>query len=333
MDGARNARVSDQHRWVWSVLAYVLLLLLGFLNPWLLVFFAVGALLGILARFVLHLMRRRRERVPPNGPSRGRRGLLILGAIAVSVAIMVAYLSLAGTRLAIVCRLSEYSVLYEGTGMGDTSAREWTVDHEITLSDEIFEQGGEAERMGTQPGDLTYEQVESELTAAGWSLSGTVDGQARFTQTQTFDLESRVYPLLTTTALTVPSPSWGPCGDGVELVPGKDSTLTLTAPAYLIVKTFPTALSSEDMFNGRWRWVVPAGDNATDGGVVRVRVASPLARSEVTSQLAELSLSSLLLWILAIIGGLFEVLLKEILVRPIRRVLEWLRILKPKASK
>jgi hypothetical protein len=314
-------------RWLWSVSAYALLLLLGFLNPRLVLALTAGLAVGILVRFMR--TRRRQRTVEPPGRRRHRN---LLMAVLTAFLLAIAFAPLFNSPNFPICPSSEYGVAYEGMATSDPDARVWTIRHELIVPNDVFTQLAEArEPVGTGTEDAAMEVVRQELTEAGWTFSGTRDGQPRYTRTQLEPLKWRWWPLLTQTELTVPSPSWGAC-PGVVLLPGKDSKLTLTVPAYLIVDTFPSPASSEDMFNGNWRWVLPATNDATDNGTVRMQIASRLVRTKVTSMAAHWSLSTLLLGMLAILGAVLTDLVKEFVGGPIRRLLELLHILKPKAE-
>ena len=349
--------MSARTTWILPVAAYSAILLLAFLNPWLLVALLVGAAVGSLARLL-----RKRARAGHSDPSIDqpdqqqaprRRGprvpavLAILASFAALSVVVVAGLLLFGDDPSgdVFACAPQHTILYEGSAVADETAGEWAIEDRLAFPPDILAAIRRVVRplvpdplMPEMPQVPPLQQLNLELKDLGWTLEGTVDGSRQYARVRTEPLDPPLWPLLTSSEIDVPSveirfinpsgfgasPSPGPnrCSGPFipySFAPGEGSTLTITAPAHLIVKTFPGS-EGEDMLNGNWRWEVPAEARTTDDDVVRIQVASPIVQHEITSRAADLSVSTALWWGIGLVGAAFTTQLKDVLGRPFKRL-------------
>jgi hypothetical protein len=322
------------------ILVLLLLVLLTILNPWLLVAAVVGTFVGVFvrARFsrsteTLSTQRGQDALTPSSEPrhddGKERRRIyavsLVVGLLLLAVLAIFPFLW--GERAHVPCPRTTYSVLYQGSAAADPAKGRWEItDRLLVASDLLATTTSDADHAASK------RELKHALAGLSWHFDGLQDKNLVFSQTRQQPLSNGVVPLLSATAISIPEVSWGGCLNMTRLEPGKESILTVVAPAHVVVHTFPKT-DGEDMLNNTWQWKVPADASLTDDGVIRIQTSSRWARNAVTAMAADLSVPSLAKGIVVLIFIAIGKLIDEMLDRPIRRLFERLHLVKPEVTK
>lgn len=315
-----------------SIIVVLALLFLAVVNPLLLLVAVVGTMLGIAVRLLLEARRFRPEHPEPDidgratgqsptvdHPKPNRR--LIWAVVVGAIAIMATFSLLGGPQFRACARDESHSILYQGNALAEPSMQRWDIEDELLVAADVLDK---------KDVEASRSELVSRLADLGWFFADEIDTKLRFTRSRVAALSNDMFPLSQDSEIALPELAWGTCLEGrTVLVPGENSILALTAPEYVVLRTFPKS-EGEDKLNEMTQWRVPSEFTLTDNGVVRIETSSRLARNNLTASLANLSTSQGLLWLVGIVFALFGKYVEEALGQPIRRLFVWLRLLKPK---
>jgi hypothetical protein len=287
----------------WLIIAVIAVLAVVVFGAEALPYLVLGVLLGLSPLII----RRAGARIDPKVAAAVVAGLAVL--------VLAGVVFFAGDGQLPFVSLVQIDVVYEGEATFEEDPDGMKVAETVTIpnsavsaaadsefGDPIYSPKGAGSNAERQR--LLFDDVASSLGGENWNLVERGTDDASFQRTRTVPVEVRAVPLETSNEIPLTSfrfQSSSEEGTTIELQPSGESKMRLTAGKYVLGHTFPEGERAEHVVADVEEVEVPLPDA---GDPVEFEIRSPLARSELTAGLADLSLVGVGKWVLLFATGM-----------------------------